>query len=250
MKILINKIAPMLVVSALAMPGSAMATGIPTVDVANIIQTTATALENIEQTATLGQQLQNAIQQYQQLQQQYQSMTGSRNMGGLITGAQKALDRRWAPADINQAMNTIKAGGIPGTNQSYRVAVERFTNNAGSVNSADLRMGNNGYLANSSNTYDASRVSNLSALGLSETAYSNTNKRTEDIELLMANIDTAPDQKAALDLLNTLIAQMLVLQNESVRLQSAILQNQASTNLHNANAETAEAQFHNRGNLP
>ncbi len=231
-------------------PGSALASGIPTVDVANILQTTTTAFENIEQTASMIEQLDNMVQQYQQQIKHLETMTGTRGMGGLLTAVNKAKDRRWAPEDINQALATIRAGGIPGTNQSYKVAIERIKNTTGSLSSDELDMGDNGYLGNSGGSYDETRASNLAALGLSENSYSDTNKRTDHIESLMGQIDAAPDQKAALDLMNTLVAQTLVLQNESIRLQSALLQNQATSNLNQANADAAEAKFHNRGNLP
>ena len=230
--------------------GRVLASGIPTVDIANILQTTTSAFENIAQTASMAEQLDNMMKQYQQQIQHLESMTGTRGMGGLLTAANKAKDRRWAPQDINQALATIRAGGIPGTNQSYKVAIERMKSSTGSMSSAELAMGDNGYLANRGASYDETRASNLAAIGLSESSYSDGIKRTEHIESLMGRIDTASDQKAALDLMNTLIAQMLVLQNESIRLQSALLQNQASANLNEANAETAEAIFHNRGNMP
>jgi type IV secretion system protein VirB5 len=239
-----------LIACLVVLPGRVLASGIPTVDIANILQTTTTAFENIEQTASMIEQLDNMVKQYEQQIKHLESMTGTRGMGGLLTAVHKAKDRRWAPEDINQALATIRAGGIPGTNQSYRVAIERIKNSTGSMSSDELDMGDNGYLANSGGSYDETRASNLAAIGLSENSYSDTNKRTDHIESLMGQIDAAPDQKAALDLMNTLVAQMLVLQNESIRLQAAILQNQASTNLNQANAEAAEAQFHNRGNLP
>jgi len=244
------KAASLMIACFAVAPGRVLATGIPTVDVANITQTIVTAFENIEQTVALAEQLDSMIKQYEQQIKHLESMTGTRGMGQLLSAAHKAKDRRWAPADINQALATIRAGGIPGTNQSYKVAIERIKSSTGSLSSSDLDMGSNGYLANSGGSYDETRASNLAALGLSENSYSDTNKRTDHIESLMGQIDAAPDQKAALDLMNTLVAQMLVLQNESIRLQSALLQNQATSNLNQANAEAAEAKFHNRGNLP
>ena len=244
------KVATVIMASATMIPGHTYASGIPTVDIANIIQTTTTAFENIEQTVTMIEQLEGMVKQYEQQLKQMSSMTGSRGMGQLLTALHKAKDRRWAPDDIHQALRTLQAGGIPGTNQSYKVAIERIKNATGTANSADMNMHDNGYMGNYGGYYNESRASNLAALGLSENAYSDTNKRTAHIESLMAKIDTAPDQKAALDLMNTLVAQMLVLQNESIRLQSALLQNQATANYQQTQTTTMEAKFHNRGNLP
>lgn len=244
------KVVFLMAATVLVVPGRALASGIPTVDVANILQTTTTAFENIEQTASLAQQLQTLNQQYQQLQQQYSAITGSRGMGQLITAIDKAQDRRWAPDDINAALATIRAGGIPGTNQSYRVAIERMKDATGTQTSSELPSVDSITQEGYSGYYDESRASNLAAIGLSENAYSDTNKRTDHIESLMGQIDSAADQKAALDLLNTLVAQMLVLQNESIRLQSALLQNQATANYNQNQVTAMETKFHNEGTTP
>lgn len=249
MKIVQTRIVAWTLITFLAIPGRVLATGIPTVDVMNILQTTVTAFESIEQTVTMVEQLESAVKQYQQQIAQLESMTGSRGMGALLTGAQKAQDRRWAPDDIDQTLAVLRAGGIPGSTTNYKVAIERMQKAAGAQSSSDMHMADDGYMANYGGYYDEYRASNMAALGLSESAYSDTDKRTQEIEALMAKIDQANDQKAALDLMNTLIAEMLVLQNESVRLQAALLQNQATANFSQTQSTAMEAQFHNRNNL-
>jgi len=232
------------------LPSRVLATGIPTVDIANILQTTVTAFENIEQTVTMIEQLESAVQQYQQQIAHLETMTGTRGMGALLSSIQKSQDRRWAPSDLKSTMATIRAGGIPGTNQSYRVAAERYRDAAGAQTSSELSMASNGNIAYQSSYYDETRASNLAAIGLSEAAYTDTDRRTGEIEGLLSQVDIAPDQKAALDLMNTMIAQMLFLQNESLRLQAQMLQNTASANMNYTQMTAQEAKFHDRGNTP
>jgi len=235
---------------AASLPGRVLATGIPTVDIANILQTTVTAFENIEQTVTMIEQLESAVKQYEQQIAHLETMTGTRGMGALLSSLQKSQDRRWAPSDLKSTMATIRAGGIPGTNQSYRVAAERYRDAAGALTSSQLSMPSDGFMANQSHFYDETRASNLAAIGLSEAAYTDTDKRTQDIEGLLAQVDGAQDQKAALDLINTMIAQMLFFQNESLRLQAQMLQNTASSNMNYSQMRAEEANFHNRGFTP
>ncbi|MES9906757.1 MAG: type IV secretion system protein [Sedimenticola sp.] len=216
-------------------------TGIPTVDVANIVQTTTTALESIEQTAVIQEQLVNAYEQYEQLKAEYIAMTGNRGMGALLDN----YDREWAPDDINQAFSTIRAGGIPGTNQSYQVAVERMKKAMGS----DLGP-SDGYMASDGTMHDEEMTSNLYSIGLSESAYDKADEQKDEIQNLIDEIDTADDQKAAQDLSNTLLAKMLLMMNESIRLQAAILQNQATANSVMTQTREMEIKFLNEGNLP
>ena len=53
--------------------GQALATGIPTIDVTNIVQTTETALQAIEQTA-------NQLEQIRQAKKRLEQMTGQYNI--------------------------------------------------------------------------------------------------------------------------------------------------------------------------
>ncbi|MES9903244.1 MAG: type IV secretion system protein [Sedimenticola sp.] len=216
-------------------------TGIPTVDIANIVQTTTTALEAIEQTSALQEQLVNAYNQYEQLKAEYAAMTGSRGMGTLLDN----YDREWAPEDINQALSTIRSGGIPGTNQSYQVAVDRMKKSMGS----DLGP-SDGYMASDGTMHEEEMSSNLYSIGLSESAYNKAEDQNDEIQNLIDEIDTADDQKAAQDLSNTLLAKMLLMMNESIRLQAAILQNQATANSVMSQTREMEMKFLNKGGLP
>jgi len=230
--------------------GSVFAGGVPTIDVANILQTTVTAFENIEQTVTMVESLDNEIkqyqqqiQQYQQQIQQYQSMTGPRGLESLLTSGSQAQDRRWAPTDWRTAMTTIKAGGIPGTNSSYKAIYSQMKGDLGVLTSSELDMPTAGDMGAYSRYHDESVASNMLALSLSENAYTDTNKRTGEIEALIGQIDGATDQKSALDLTNVLLSKMLTLQNESIRLQAALLQSSAMSSASFNGAATMEAKY-------
>lgn len=233
---------------AVSLASTAQATGIPTIDVVNVIQTTFTAFESIEQTVTMIEQYEQQIQQYQQQIESYDqqikqldSMTGSRGMGELLGGAQKAQDRRWVPSDWREAVSTVRAGGVPGTNQSYKVAIEQIQ--GGSQNSNQLGMQQNGYMAGHANSYDRAMATDAVGGAVANVAFGKSGERSDSIDALIQRIDEAEDQKAALDLNNALTAQMLILQNESIQLQATVIQMIRSQGDGQLEAQRLEANF-------
>jgi len=91
-----------------ALSGSAAATGIPVIDIANLAQ-------DMQQFIQLTAQLRQLEQQLTQAQQQYQSLTGSRGMGGLFNSPLEQQMRNYAPGSWQQSLSILQQGGNPGS---------------------------------------------------------------------------------------------------------------------------------------
>lgn len=243
----LKKTAAILTLTA-SMP--AMASGIPTVDIVNIIQTTFSAFESIEQTVTMAEDLYSQYEQYEQMIksyeeqiEQFETMSGSYGLGGILDGDAKALDRRWAPSDWSGAISTVQAGGIPGTNQSYTVAIERMQN--ATKYSGDLGMQQNGHMGDYSKSYDRRMAADNVGGAIASVSFGKFKERASLIETLITKIDEAEDQKEAIDLGNVLTAQMLLMQNESMQLQATMVQMLRAQGSSDIEAQKLEAKFGN-----
>src|SRR5438445_12603099 len=100
MKIIPRKLAALAVfVSVTVSSASVFATGIPVLDIANLGQA-------MQQVAAWQQQYAQMQSQITQAKSSFDSMTGDRGMGTLLSGS-----RTYLPADWNSAMATLNQGG-------------------------------------------------------------------------------------------------------------------------------------------
>ena len=101
---------------AIAMAGhGAHATGIPVIDVANLVQTIQQVMNDITK-------IQNQVQQITALQSQLNSMTGARNLGSVVNNPSL---QNYVPANAYTVVNGVDASGytaLTGTARSLRDA--------------------------------------------------------------------------------------------------------------------------------
>ena len=71
--------------------------GIPTIDVANIVQTTISAVENIHQVAQLYEQIDNQINQIENQIKQFENLNGDYFKDILLNTSEYKKARRWVP---------------------------------------------------------------------------------------------------------------------------------------------------------
>ena len=204
------------------------ASGIPTVDVANILQTTTSALENVQQTAHMSTQISNQVQQITQLTQQitqldrqFNSINGSYAMGNLLNGTAEQTARRYAPDDWNNALKVLKNGAsLAGSMSELQNAInavkllEAFSKNAAY---------NTDNLDPTAIRYETEGNAAYTSLGMGRASMKQTSIRLARVESLMGQIDSATDLKAASDLNNRMLGQLNILLNEVIRLQSVQL---------------------------
>lgn len=175
------------------------ASGIPVLDVANLMNAIQQYTQMVEQLAQLQAQLQQA-------KQQYESLTGSRGLGGIMpenyTGA---VPRNW-----QETLAAMEGGGSVGSlatsiaEQASQLDDEHFNGVLDEV-TASLR---------SNLEHDAS------AQALNAQIYDNSGDRFERLQGLMGEINSTQDMKAIGDLQARLQVETGMLTNELIKLQA------------------------------
>jgi hypothetical protein len=231
-------------ISILAITGALFAaspghtSGIPTFDGANVSQALAQLLQmklthgvEEKQLGKLTIQVLEAIKtvtalqrQIDQLERQYESLTGSRGMGGLLNGTTEKKARRIADtlSDINE---TLLGVGVPASNPlSAQIATLRDTYQ----------------IPDAAELFDANRVpakvaahnfasaSTSTAIVLSEDAFTRANTSISRVESLLASVDTTPDLKASVDINTRMMAELAFMMADQSRLDAAASQMQAA----------------------
>jgi type IV secretion system protein VirB5 len=164
----------------------------------------------IQEVQTMEQQLAIAKNQLQSAQQTVQAMTGDRGMERLLAGG----TRNYLPSNWSQVTGALAgqgSGGYGGLSTDVRNAM---TANAvlspqrlATLSAADQRQ------------IQAARQWNAMEQALAHEALANASGRFASIQTLIAAISTASDQKAVLDLLARISAEVGMLQNEQTKLQ-------------------------------
>ena len=232
-----RKLLAIVSLSLMGATSPAFASGIPTVDVANILQTTISAIEAVEQTANQVIQIQRQIDQYQQQVAQFQSITGNYNMGTLLNSAAYRDARRMVPRTWQETLDMLD-GAVAAANQVETQNAARDARAAGRRFAApDIYPD-----VTTPDAVEYIRQANqvFTQLGVGQSNYSRTEQRVTNIEDLSGQIDTANDLKAAIDLQNRLIAENGILMAELIRLQSANHINAAEERLDEMNRRAAD----------
>lgn len=212
-------------VAALVTTPKADASGIPTVDIANILQTSVSALENIEQVANQVEMIRNQIDQFNKLQEQldrqvaqFDAITGTYNMGGLLNDQTYRALRRSLPTSWQETLAMLEAGAAAAHQQKMQDAARE-------AQAAGRRFAANDIYPDVTQPdalryiRRANQVSIQMGIGISD--FEATDRRLTNVEDLSDEIDTATDLKAAIDLQNRINAEQAVLTAELIRLQAA-----------------------------
>jgi conjugal transfer/entry exclusion protein len=137
----------------------------------------------------------------------------------------------------------IQAGGIPGNNSNINSSMSSFKTKLNTEFSNQVYTSTSGKMARDAAYYDTSVSTNLAAMGLSDAVYSTTDERTDNIDSLAANIDTASSMKDAMDLNNRLLVQMLHQQNQMIQIMAMQTEAASTQNYGVANSQAANADF-------
>lgn len=189
----------MTAISGITSTSPAYASGIPVVDVAAIA-------EAIKQYEQMVEQLKQLQAQLDQAKQQYESLTGSRGLGGIMTeDYTRSVPRNW-----QETLAAMDGGGSIGSlaksiaEQASQLDDEHFNDVLEDVTTS-LRTG---------------MESDAGAQALNAQVYDNSGNRFERLESLMGQINSAQDMKAISDLQVRLQAETGMLMNELIKLQS------------------------------
>ena len=216
----------------------ARAGGIPTFDGINVGQSIAQLLQlqltygvEEDQLKKLKAQVKEAVKtvtaldrQIDQLERQYESLTGSRDMGGLLNGTTEKKARRIADTlgDINA---TLHGTGLPSANPlSPRITALRDTYqipDAGDLfdtNRVPAKVAAHNFASASTST----------AIVLSEDAFIRANASIARVESLLGSVDATPDLKASVDINTRMMAELAFMMADQSRLDAAASQMQAA----------------------
>ncbi|MBL6748935.1 MAG: hypothetical protein ISP90_00350 [Nevskia sp.] len=216
-------------VLAAALSGSAQATGIPVIDISNLMQAI--------------QQYMQLTQQLAQMQQQYASLTGSRGMGGLYNSPLEQQMRQYAPGSWQQSLSVLQQGGNPGSAADVARFARAFASSQGFTQTgAQVFPGRGGNNADAT-AYTSSANTTAAAAGLSQAAYDQTQARMQRVQQYLAQINATPDVKASIDLNARLLAEVNEALTQLIQLQAAQMQMAGTTNAAHLRGSAEESAF-------
>jgi len=190
-----------LLIVFLATPLLGRAAGIPTIDVANILQTTISALESVQQTANQIEQIANQIDQFNKLQEQldqqfaqFESITGDYGLSDLLNGPNQQAARRAIPTSWQETLALLESGSAPGHQQDFLNAAVRAQEELQTYQPGDIYEDVDAEIAQK-RIADANSA--FAQFGVGEGNYNEADRRTETVEGLIGSIAAQNDLKAA-----------------------------------------------------
>jgi type IV secretion system protein VirB5 len=201
-------------------PGKAEAQGIPVIDAANLAQTIQQVMNDI--TA-----INNQAQQITQLQSQLNSISGTRNLGGVFNNPQL---RNYIPAEAYTAINAVNTRGYSGLNPTARSLRDQGL----IYNCADLS-------GNEQIRCQASLAQPYQQKGLLQDAMRSAAGRLGQIQALMQQINATTDQKAVLEIQARIGAENALLAHEMSQVQ--MLQGMSDSEERIARSRDRERQY-------
>ncbi len=213
----IKNAATALVVAA---AGTANASGIPVVDVANLVQTVQQVMNDITK-------ITNQVQQITQLRAQLDSINGVRNLGRIFHNP--ALTN-YVPAEVYTLINGVNASGYSGLN-----ATAKALRDAHMVYNCLDRKGEDRI------TCQAALAQPYQHKGLLQDAMKAASGRLSQIQALMGQINATTDQKSVQEIQARIGAENALLAHEMSQVQ--MLQGMADSEERIARAQDRERQY-------
>ncbi|QBO00447.1 P-type DNA transfer protein VirB5 [Xanthomonas oryzae pv. oryzae] len=177
---------------------------IPVTDGASIAQQVAAQVETI---AKWKMQYDQMTSQINQMKQQYESLTGSRNLGQILNNA--AL-RDYLPNDWQGVYDAVKSGGYSGLSGR---ALSIYEGNKAFDACAHFKV------ADQRTACEAQAVKGAQDKAFALDAYDKAKSRLTQIDQLMAKINDTPDPKAIAELQGRIAVEQAMIQNEQTKLQ-------------------------------
>lgn len=229
-------ILPVICATAICAGGSALASGLPVIDVANLSQA-------LQQYTQLAAQLEQLKQQYAQQVQQYQSLTGGRNLGALFNGSADQQMRTYAPGSWQQALLVLQQGGLPGNAADVSRAAQDFAHSTGITQTgAQLYPASGGANADAQ-SFAANANTTAATAGLGTAAYDQSQARMQRVGQYLEQINSTPDLKASVDLNARLLAEVNESLTQMIQLQSAQMQLMSASNASMLHGKIQDAAF-------
>ena len=183
---------------------------IPVTDSAAIAKS---AADNAEQLLKWVEQIRQMEQQYKQMEREFESITGARGMGQLLN----QTTRLGLPDGFETNYRDLIQSGAAGASPEARTIYE-------AIKQAGCAMieGQSARAACEAKAY--AQPENAAYI---EQAIDQARDRANDLQQLIAQVDAAPDMKAATDLANRIASEQAILQNEQTMVNLALAQRQS-----------------------
>jgi len=208
------------VVAAVFGTAPAHASGIPVIDIANLIQTIQQVLDDITQ-------IENQVQQITQLQNQLASINGVLNLGNVFNNP---LLRNYVPAEAYTYLNAVNTGGYAGL-----TGTAKALRDAGMVYNCLDRTGDD------RTRCQAALAQPYQQKGLLQDAMTSAAGRLAQIQSLMNQINATTDQKAVLEIQARIGAENALLAHEATQIE--MLQGMADSEERIARSRDRERQY-------
>lgn len=211
---------------ALAVAAPVALAQIPTTDVVLVAQSAANAARTISQ---LVEQLKQLKAQLNQAKLQYDSMTGSRGVGQLLS------DENYAQIPVNwqQTLNMMKNGG--GQYEDISTLADKVLRTMNGIDPKVFDQIDGAY----GELYGEAAKQAAMYQALQGTEYNYVSARFKRLKKLIKEIKGAKDQKAILDLNTRIAAEQVMLKNEQLKMQALAQVREAQKDLQAAKARQA-----------
>jgi type IV secretion system protein VirB5 len=200
--------------------GSARATGIPVIDIANLIQ----AIEQVLQSVT---SIENQVQQIRQLEGQLRSINGVRSLGQVFNSP---LLHNYVPAEAFTVVNAVDTGGYAGLRGTAKALRD-----ASMIYNCMDRTGDD------RTSCQASLAQPYQQKGLLQDAMKSAAGRLPQINALMDQINGTLDQKSVQEIQARIGAENALLAHEMTQIQ--MLQGMADSEERIARSQDRERQY-------
>ena len=201
--------------------------GIPVIDVANLAKMAKEMAVMQKQLDQMTESYTKQLEQLEQAVQQTQSITGPRNMGNLLNGAEETQMRHYVPDDMDDLIgggqNIPGASAIPQEFTTLKKEYHPLSPEDFGDDDATLPA-NAAYMERSDTDY--------AAIATSEAAYRNAANRMKGYEAMLKELNETQDVKASVDLLARISAENGIIMNEVMRLQALQMRQAASADNH------------------
>lgn len=192
--------------------------GIPTIDVASLIQSTISAIEDVQAVKNLYDQIDNQIKQIEHAKKELESMTGDRLKDKLLNTAGFKDARRWAPESFSEVNDLFKAASYAKSSYEKMAKAGWKARDAYFIpEAADLYKDPDSDRAKS---WQQHEIDGMTSVGVAESSYERVTAIMDDSEAIIDDIASSEDMKSSMDLLNRNQAQTQFLLAELIRIQS------------------------------
>lgn len=208
----------------------------PVIDYTAIIRMTEELNQLKKQYDLLNQTYRNAQQQLDQSKQLLKDGEGHYGFGSLDNSAADLKNREWSPDTWENALKGL-SGGNP---ERYQELLNSYKQTHPTLSQAAFSKGSN---AEQATLYQQQVDSNQAAAVNTNYAFNDINQHLEAVHQLSSQIESAQNDKAAMDLNSRLLTEIAYIQIQELKMQAIMNEQLSQQNTNDINAQTQAAKL-------